>query len=87
VLINYWWNATPAWMDAPANVLDYALLAIRSLPKRQRDAWKAIFDFYVFDFDEESIGHIPENRRGVLGPMDAMSTRRLRAQLLRKINR
>lgn len=87
VLINYWWNATPAWMDAPANVLDYALLALRDLPKRQREAWKAIFDFYVFDFEEESIGYIPEGRRGVLGPMDEMSARRLRAQLLRNINR
>lgn len=87
VLINYWWHATPAWMDAPASVLDYALLALRDLPKRQREAWKAIFDFYVFDFEEESIGHIPENRRGVLNPMDATSARKLRAQLLRKINR
>jgi hypothetical protein len=57
------------------------------LPKPQRDAWKAIFDFYVFDFDDASIAHIPEDRRGVLGPMDAISARRLRAQLLRKINR
>jgi hypothetical protein len=38
VLINYWWNATPAWMDAPASVLDYALLALRNLPKPQRCA-------------------------------------------------
>jgi hypothetical protein len=87
VLINYWWNATPAWMDAPANVLDYALLALRDLPRRQREAWKAIFDFYVFGFEEESIDHIPQGRRGVLDPMDAISARKLRAQLLRKINR
>jgi hypothetical protein len=87
ILINYWWNATPAYMDAPANVLDYALLALRDLPKAQRQAWKAIFDFYIFDFEEASIGHIPEGRRGVLGPMDAMGARRQRAQLLRKINR
>jgi len=87
MLINYWWNATPAYMDAPANVLDYALLALRDLPRAQLEAWKAIFDFYVFDFEEESIGHIPEGRRGVLGPMDELSARRLRAQLLRNLNR
>jgi hypothetical protein len=87
VLVNYWWNATPTYMDAPANVLDYALLALRDLPKRQREAWKTLFDFYIFDFEEESIAHIPPERRGVLGPMDDMSARRLRAQLLRKINR
>ncbi len=87
ILINYWWNATPVWMDAPANVLDYALLALRDLPKRQRDAWRAIFDFYIFDFDEESIGHIPEDGRGELAPLDELAARRLRAQLLNNLNR
>lgn len=87
ILINYWWNATPAWMDAPANVLDYALLALRDLPRQQRDAWRAIFDFYIFDFDEESMGHIPEDRRGALAPLDEIAARRLRAQLLNNLNR
>ena len=87
ILINYWWNATPTWMDAPANVLDYALLALRDLPRRQRDAWRALFDFYVFDFDEESIEHIREDRRGTLAPVDEMTARRLRAQLLKNLNR
>jgi hypothetical protein len=87
VLVNYWWRSVPAYMDTPANVLEYALLAIRDLPKAQREAWRAIFDFYVFDFEDDSIGHIPESRRGVLAPMDEMTARRLRAQLLKKINR
>jgi hypothetical protein len=87
ILINYWWNATPAFMDAPANVLDYALLALRDLPRPQRDAWRAIFNFYIFDFDEESIGHIPEDRRAELAPLDEIAARRLRAQLLNNLNR
>jgi hypothetical protein len=87
ILINYWWNATPAWMDAPANVLDYALLALRDLPKPQRDAWRAIFDFYIFDFDAESVEHIHEDRRGALAPLDDTAARRLRAQLLHNLNR
>lgn len=87
ILINYWWNATPAWMDAPASVLDYALLALRDLPRRQRDAWRAIFDYYIFDFDEESVSHIAEERRGALAPLDDMAARRLRAQLLQSLNR
>jgi hypothetical protein len=87
ILINYWWNATPAWMDAPANVLDYALLALRDLPRQQRDAWRALFDFYVFDFDQESVGHIPGDRRGALAPLDETTARRLRAQLINNLNR
>jgi len=87
VLINYWWRPTPGFMDTPANVLDYALLTLRDLPKAEREAWRAIFDYYVFDFDEDAVAHIPENRRGLLGPMDEVKARRLRAQLLNRLNR
>ena len=87
VLVNYWWRPVPAYMDTPANVLEYALLAMRDLPTKEREAWRAIFDFYVFDFEEESVGHIPEDRRGVLAPMTDSLARRLRAQLLKKLNR
>ncbi len=87
VLVNYWWRPVPAFMDTPANVLEYALLAMRDLPKKEREAWRAIFDFYVFDFEEESVSHIPADCRGVLAPMDDMLARKLRAQLLRKLNR
>jgi len=87
ILINYWWNVTPVWMDAPANVLDYALLALRDLPRQQRDAWRAIFDYYIFDFNKESNGHINEARRGALAPLDDITARRLRAQLLNNLNR
>ena len=87
VLVNYWWRPVPAYMDTPANVLEYALLSMRDLPMKEREAWRAIFDFYVFDFEEESVGHIPEDRRGVLAPMTDTLARRLRAQLLKKLNR
>lgn len=86
-LINYWWRRSPAFMDSPANVLDYAMLALRDLPRAQRDAWRALFDFYVFESDERRAAHLPESRRGVLGPMDEITARRLRAQLLNKLNR
>jgi hypothetical protein len=87
VLVNYWWRPVPAWMDTPANVLEYALLAMRDLPRKEREAWRSIFDFYVFDFEEDSVAHIPEERRGMLAPMDDTLARTLRAQLLRKLNR
>ena len=87
VLINYWWRSVPAYMDTPVNVLEYAMLAMRDLPKAQRAAWQAIFDFYIFDFEQESTDHIPESQRGILAPMDEMNARRLRAHLLKRLNR
>jgi len=87
VLINYWWRQSPAFMDTPANVLQHALLSLRDLPKEQRKAWHEIFKFYIFDFDENAVAHIPEQRKGVLSPIDERNARKIRAQLLNKLNR
>jgi hypothetical protein len=87
VLVNYWWRQSPAWMDPPANVLDYALLAIRDLPESQRAAWKELFDYYVFDNGPESHAHLPQARKGPLAPLDDAQARRLRAQLLNRLKR
>lgn len=87
VLINYWWRQSPAYMDTPLNVLNHALLSLRDLPKDQRQAWHELFKYYVFDFDEDTVTHIPKDKRGVLSPMDEMTARKLRAQLLSKLNR
>lgn len=87
VLVNYWWRRAPPFMDTPMNVLEYALLCIRDLPAREREAWRAVFNYYVFDFDQDSVRHIPEKSRGILAPFDDVAARKLRAQLLRKLNR
>jgi hypothetical protein len=87
VLINYWWRQSPGYMDTPLNVLNHALLSLRDLPDAQRQAWHDIFKYYVFDFNEDTVAHIPEQHRGVLSPIDEMMARKLRAQLLGKLNR
>ena len=87
VLINYWWRESPAYMGTPVNVLNHAFLSLRNLPKSQRQAWKNIFDYYIFEADEEIVAHIPEHVRGILSPIDETTARKLRADLLNKLNR
>lgn len=87
VLINYWWRQSPAYMDTPLNVLSHALLSLRDLPTAQRQAWHELFKYYIFDFDQDTVAHISQQNRGVLSPMDEMIARKLRAQLLSKLNR
>jgi len=87
VLINYWWRQSPAFMGTPADVLTHAILAIRDLPEAQREAWREILRHYVFDADESTAEHIPEHRRGILSPIDDMTARKIRAELLNKLNR
>lgn len=86
-LVNFWWRTTPPYMDTPLNTLLLALLSLRDLPPRQRDAWRALFDHYVFDADETTAAHLPPHARGVLGPIDDDTARRLRAFLLNRLNR
>lgn len=87
VLVNYWWLITPRFLGAPLSVLKHALLSLRDLPPRQRQAWQHIFEYYVFDPQDSNTAHIPEHSRGILASMDDATARRLRADLLNQLNR
>lgn len=87
VLVNYWWRTTPSYMGSPLNVLKHALLGLRDLPQEQRQAWKHIFDLYVFEHNEDTLAHIPVQSRGILGALDDTAARQLRADLLSQLNR
>ncbi len=87
VLVNYWWNDAPAFMDTPMNTLLHALLSLRDRPAAEKDAWRAMFDYYVFGEAGRAAAHLPVAARGPLAPLDEVAARRLRAELLRKLNR
>lgn len=87
VLINYWWRQSPSWMGNPTDVLNHAFLSLRDLPAGQRKAWQAIFEHYIFSADENAAAHIPDRVRGILGPIDETMARRLRGELLNRLNR
>jgi hypothetical protein len=87
VLVNYWWRQSPAWMDTPMNALMLAMLSVRELPAAQRAVWRDIFDHYIFDAGEHTSAHIPEQARGMLGPIDPRLAREIRARLLQRLNR
>lgn len=86
-LVNYWWRTVPSYFGTPQDALSHAMLTIRDLPPEQKEAWRVMFDYYVFDFDPEGQTHIPENAQGVLAPMTQDNARRIRANLLNRLNR
>ncbi len=87
ILINHWWREVPEYMGAPNDALLHAILNIRGLPPAQRRAWKGLFDHYVFNADDDTVAHIPEASRGVLGQLDENAARRLRSLLRNQLNR
>ena len=87
LLINYWWCNSPASLGAPSDALMHAMLALRDLPARQREAWRGLFNHYVFDADESVHEHIPVTGKGWLATLDDAAAKRLRATLLNRLNR
>ncbi|MGB6137338.1 MAG: cupin-like domain-containing protein [Shewanella sp.] len=88
VLITHWWRDTPGYLGRPNNALLHSMLSLRSLPKAQRQAWKAIFDHYIFEHDDVDDSYIPENAKGMLTkPLDELNARKLRADLINKLKR
>ncbi len=87
VLYTHWWREAPAYSGRSANALLLAILSLRNLPEDQRKAWRNLFDYYVFDREESDVQCIPENVRGMLRlPMSELDARKLRAELIKKLN-
>jgi len=62
-------------------------LSLRDRPNNEREAWRALFDFYIFGDVHKPRSHLPEKVWGALGTLDALSARKLRTKLLKKFNR
>lgn len=85
ILVNYWWRQVDDYLAAPMDALNHALLSIKDLPQAQRDAWRDIFEHYVFS--PQPHPHIPEDKQGVLAPISQQVARKLRASLINNLNR
>lgn len=85
VLINYWWRQVDDYIGVPQDALLHAMLAIKSLPQSQRDAWRALFEYYIFEPNNHD--HIPAHALGILADTSPNLARKLRAMLMNKLNR
>lgn len=85
VLVNYWWRQVGDHLAAPGDALNHAMLSIKDLPVAQREAWRRLFEHYVFAPQPQE--HIPNHAQGVLKPIDENLARKLRAMLLNNLNR
>jgi hypothetical protein len=88
VLYTHWWRDSEAYMGRPTNALLHAVLGLRNLPEHQRRAWKALFDYYIFDAGEGAADHIESRARGVLQqPLGIEAAMQLRAKLQNDLKR
>jgi hypothetical protein len=87
ILINYWWEPQAADAGSPFEALVHAILSIKHLPEPQREAWRTMFNHYVFHDSGEPAAHLPAEHRGILGQPTAELRRRIRQFLLRGLGR
>lgn len=87
VLVNYWWEDAPSFLTSGMNALHMAMLGIRDKSAHEREAWKHIFNHYIFDGAEKANSYIPTEARGFLHTLDRLGVRKLRAFLINKLNR
>jgi len=88
LLVNYWWHAAGGAEIGSAAGFDsllHAILNLRALPAPVREAWRALFDHYVFGTPGDASAHIPEQRRGVLGDITPADAERLRVGLAQRL--
>jgi len=88
LLVNYWWHAVPGVPVGGTSGFDalmIALLNLRPLPAATREAWRALFDHYVFGRQDGVTDHIPAERRGVLAALSDADAARVRAYLAERL--
>jgi hypothetical protein len=67
--------------------LVHAILNLRSLPPPTRDAWRALFEHYVFGSEAEAVSHIPPHRHGVLGRLSPADREKVKEYLAGRLKR
>jgi len=85
VLVNFWWRDSELYMFSPMYTMLHGLLSIRDMPQREREIWRLMFDYYLFQTDGEPMEHIPEDARGVFRDMHPELIVSLRAFLLKSL--
>ena len=84
-LVNYWWDAFGGGSDAPYTGLLLSMIAIAERPLRERQAWKAFFDHYVFRSNGHPLAHLPADQHGMLGPLKPDNYAKIRAVVMHRL--
>ena len=84
-LVNYWWTDHPLDAGSPMHALGHGLLTITHLPEHKRQAWRVLFDHYVFKMNGEPAEHLPEHARGIIGRSTPALRRTIKQFLMRAL--
>jgi hypothetical protein len=69
------------------DIVMHAMLGLRDRPEAEKNAWRQVFEYYIFGPADTPREHLPANIQGALADLDNDSIRRLRALVKNKLNR
>ncbi|MBN7823901.1 cupin-like domain-containing protein [Bowmanella dokdonensis] len=89
-LVNYWWNGSSAPGAVPPSAIDslnLALLAMRDLTQKQREAWRCMFDHYLFKQGVDPASYIPTHQQHILGTLSSDYIRTVKDYFIKKLQK
>jgi hypothetical protein len=87
MLVNYWWDPARDDAGSPWDAMLHGMLSLRPLPANQRAAWRAMFDYYVFQSGDDPAAHISPDVAGILGPVTPDAIVGMRKSLMERLER
>lgn len=66
MLLNYWWRNDKSKEGLPFDSMVFLMSFIPTLPLSERKAWKAIFDYFVFQTEVDPKLHLPDTLHDIL---------------------
>ena len=89
-LMNYWWNGSSSpnsVSPSPIDSLNLALLAMRDLSPKQREAWRYMFDHYLFHQEIDPRSYIPDHQHHILGDLSDEYVRTIKDYFINKLQK
>lgn len=89
-LMNYWWNGSSAPSAVSPSAIDslnLALLAMRDLSPKQREAWRHMFDHYLFKQGVDPVSYIPSHQHHILGKLTSEYVRAVKDYFIKKLQK
>ena len=87
-LMNYWWNGSSGPKSVSPSAIDslnIALLAMRDLSQKQREAWRCMFDHYLFNQKLDPRSYIPDHPQHLLGDLSTEDIRMIKDFFAKKL--
>jgi len=87
-LMNYWWNGSSGPKSASPSAIDslnIALLAMRDLSQKQKEAWRCMFDHYLFNQELDPSSYIPDHPQHLLGDLSTEDIRMIKDFFAKKL--